>query len=260
MLKNEFKVYRGTITVTSNNLGECIDYINSNKIKSVYICQFYYQDNNLNFLEKCPEVSEININNSQINNIDALYSQNNLKSLILQDISCNVDMSRFDGLESFSGTWNKNYENLDKQNKIKHLNLSNYNPKLKNLSELVKFSELETLELVNSTIQTLAGIERLINLNSLKLYFLKNLTSIKDLEYSNNIKELMIEGCKKIEDYNSLEKVRKLSKITILNCGCIENIRFVDSLEEIDYFVCLKTKIKEDSFLPQKRIEYFDVE
>lgn len=258
MAENKFIMNKDTLTVTSKNISECIEYINKSEINSIYICRFYYEEENLDFLEKCQCVQEININNNQINNVDGLYKLNNLKHLILQDIDCKVDLSKMGQLEGFSGTWNKNYDNLDKQNKLKYLNLSNYKPKSKNMCELGVFSELETLELVRSTINSLNGIGQLSNIKSLRLYFCRNLNTIKELENSKKIKELMIEGCKKIEDYYSLEKVN-LNKITIFDCGCIDSIRFIDSLD-LSYFVCLKTKIIDDSFTPKKKIAYLELE
>ena len=259
MAENKFKMIGKVLSVTSENLDECIDYINKNDINSLYICSLFYQDDDLDFLGKCPNVREININSILISNVDGLYSLKNLSHLILQDINCKVDMSAFEQLESFSGTWNENYENLDRQNKLKKLNLSGYKPKSKNLSKLGMFDELETLELVSSSIDSLTGIEHLQNLRSLGLFSCRKIRSIKELKFSENIKELRIEGCRNIEDYSSLEKAAKLKKLIIFECGSIDNIRFIDSLN-LDYFVCLKTKILDDSFIPQKQITYFEVE
>ena len=259
MAENKFKMVGKTLSVSNDYLDECIDYINKNDIKSLYICSLFYQDDNLDFLEKCPNVREININSVLINNVDGLNSLKNLSHLILQDINCKVDMSAFEQLESFSGTWNENYENLDKQNKLKNLNLSGHKPKSKDLSELGMFGELETLELVSSSIDSLTGIEHLSNLKSLGLFSCRKIRSIKELKFSENIKELRIEGCRNIEDYSALEKAAKLKKLIIFDCGSIDNIRFIDSLN-LDYFVCLKTKILDDSFVPQKQITYFEVE
>lgn len=259
MAENKFKMVGKTLSVTSVNLDECIDYINKNDIKSIYVCSLFYQDDNLNFLGKCPNVREININSIRINNVNGLYSLNYLSHLILQDINCKVDMSKFEQLESFSGTWNENYENLDRQNKLKKLNLSSYRPKSKNLNELGLFGKLEILELVSSSIESLYRIEQFSNLKSLGLYSCRKIKSIKELKFSENIKELRIEGCKNIEDYNSLENAKSLHKISIFDCGCIDNIRFIDSLN-LDYFACLKTKILDDSFTPKKRIAYCEIE
>lgn len=257
---NQFKFNGDMMTIESNKLSECVQFIRNNCISNIYICDLYYDLNNLDFLKECPNISSININSQLINKVDGLYELRNLKEIILQDIDCIVDLSYFQKLESFLGTWNKNYINLTSLVHLKKLRLDNYKSKSKSLKELCIFNELRSLMLVKSSIESLDGIDIMSKLTSARFYYLKKLSNIETIDKIKSLADIDFEACKKITDYEILKNNKQLKTIKIFNCGKIKSIEFIKELPELVHFACLKTDIIDGNIQPCIGVSYYAVD
>lgn len=262
-MKNDDKTFRvvgDTLSIESDYLSECIEYINLNKISNIYICGLFYKLDNLDFLFDCPNVKNININSEYINNIDGLYKINGLKGLIIQDMGCEVDLSKFIKLEDLCCTWNKNYKNIESLKELKSLRLDKYNPKSKNIFELRTFTKLKNLMIVRSTIESLENINYLNGLIKIDLNYLNRLLSIKDIIFLDRLKELKLESCKKIEDIECIGKLKNIEKISIGKCGNINSIKFLSELKTLKSFVCIETKILDNDITACRNLERYVVD
>lgn len=255
-----FKLSGKSLMIESERLSEYISYINDNDIIDIYICDLYYKLENLDFLTHCPNIKNVNINSKYISYVDELYKLKDLKELIIQDIGCCIDLLNIPNIEKLAVTWDKNIRNIDKLKNLKDLRVDNYNPKSKSFDELMSFSDIEKLSIVYSNLESLKGIEMFYRLNCLNLYYLKKLSSIKELSFNKNLEEISFETCKKINDYHYLSKLNNLKKISICNCGELESIKFINDIESLEWFVCLKTDIKDGDITPCKRIKYYSVD
>ena len=256
----QFKFNGDTMIIESNRLSECIQYIINNSISKLYICDLYYDLNNLDFIKECPNILSVNINCNRINQIDGLYELKNLKEIILQDVDCVVDLSGFQNLESFLGTWNKNYINFTSLLHLKNLRLDNYNSKSKSLIELSILNEIKSLMLVKSTIESLDGIDKMSQLTNASFNYLNKLSSIKSINNAKFLQSITFEACKKINDFEILQNNKLLQSIKIFNCGTIKSIEFIRALPELMHFACQKTDIIDGDISPCIRLKYYAVD
>lgn len=256
----QFKFNGDTMIMDSNRISECVQYIKDKSVSKLYICDLYYTLNDLDFIKECPNITSINIYSNKINQIDGLYELRNLKEIILQDIDCIVDLSCFQNLESFLGSWNKNYINLTSLLHLKNLRLDNYNPKSKSLKDLSAFNELETLMLVKSSIESLEGIGALQHLTNVSFYYLNKLSSLKSLDDVKNLESITFEACKKISELEILQNNKQLQSIKIFNCRAINSIEFIKELPELKHFSCLKTDILDENIHLCADINYYAVD
>ncbi len=54
------------IVVESDRIVDYIEYINENKVKSIYMCDLYYFNKEVDFLKQCNFVERLNITSSAI--------------------------------------------------------------------------------------------------------------------------------------------------------------------------------------------------
>ena len=260
MNNSDFYFNGDMMTIESDRLSECIQYIQNNNVSSIYICDLYYELNNLDFIRECPGILSININCRYIENVEGLYDIKGLKEIILQDINCTVDLSHFPSLESFSGDWNKNYSNIETLKYLKTIRFDKYNPKSKTLKELTIFNKLEFLMIVRSTIDSLEGIEDLPKLKIIDFNYFAKLSSIKEIVKAKKLEKVSFESCKKITDFDVLKNNKNLKSITIDNCGEIDSIEFISSLEKLNFFVCLRMNILDENISFCEKIDYYAVD
>jgi protein phosphatase 1 regulatory subunit 7 len=165
----------GNCIIVSDIINEQIEYINNNDVASIYINNIGYKDTNINFLEFCPNIKKVNIYNDNINDLSGLYKLVDLKILYISDLKCEIDLSKLRKLIEFRGDFNKNIKGLDECVNLETLSLSKYKTKNKNLEELAFLKNSKYLEIIQSQITSLNGIENLKKINELDFYSLPKL-------------------------------------------------------------------------------------
>ena len=73
------------IVVESNRIVDYIEYINKNKIKAIYLCNLYYFNREVDFLQQCNFIERLNITSSTIENYSGLSCLHRLKELSLNE-------------------------------------------------------------------------------------------------------------------------------------------------------------------------------
>ena len=252
----DLKQFNNCYTIESSRIDEYIKAINDLNIRSVYICDLYYDLCNIAFLQECPNVEEININSKYIQDVKGLLKLKKLKTLIIQDIDCTIDLSVLPSIEDLSFTWNKNYANFTALENVRCLRIWNYNAKSKDLEELMFAKKLEELDIVRTTLITLNMIEELKGLKSFGLSYASKLESVEPLIHNNTLRKVYFDCCKSITDFEKLANMKQLEKISICNCGEIESIKFIEELSNLKWFVCMKTNIIDGDLTPSKYLEY----
>lgn len=258
--KNGFKFHDGLssdcIVVEDQRLEEYIDYINSEKIKDATANMFYYQRNDLNFLDKCPNIEKFSVAHKFINDFNGLYSLNKLKILYAETPQGDLDLSKFSDLKVLSIGFGKHVLNLDSCKNLIKLYLWKYNPKSYNLEEISDFAKLQELELTQSNIESLKGCERL-KLKKLQFNYLRKLEILNNLEgCSDALENLIFESCKNIRNHDYLSTLKILKSLVFVRCGEINTIQFIKELPQLKRFVCLETNIVDGDTSPCIGIDY----
>lgn len=245
------------IAVESDRIADYIEYINKNRIKSVYLCNLHYFNKEIDFLQQCNFIERLNITSSSIENYTGLSSLHRLKELSLNEPKGNVDLGNHMGLNSLSVEWNKNIVGMGQLKNLKKLSLWNYKPESKNLSEISELKAIRELEIIRSPIRSLYGSGNLLNLERLKLGYFNQLFYIDELEkIRERLKVLHFESCKKIINHEYVARLTHLEELSFNECGNIETIRFIDKMPDLKRFIFMGTNILDGNLQSCERLEY----
>lgn len=231
------------VLIGKQNIEESIHYIQTHQIKHVEVT-YRYGKPQIDFLSECPGIEHLMLEGPSVKNFDGAYHMKGLKTLMINDSSpdLKIDFSQLTSLEEISGKLPPKTLAIGSLTNLKKIILWRYESKEKNLKEFADFKALVNLELINSNLISLEGIQGLKMLNFLGLYRMKTLTNIEAIQYlSENLKKLQIDLVKTIQDFSPIGKVRSLEYVSLNACGDIPSIRFTKQLPN------LKTLIFADS-------------
>lgn len=144
---------------------------------------------------------------------------------------------------------------------IEFLTLHNY--KQKSPGNLVKLKTLRELALEQCKIEDLNFLVQLPRLKCFKVSYNRNLKNIEGIVKNKNIKGIVIQSCKKIEDWDALSRAYQLEYILLEDCGEIDSLAFLGSLPNLKVFRMVgDTKVKDGrlkSIVEKENIEYAGV-
>lgn len=247
-----------TVYIDNENAQESIQYIQAHQIKSVDIT-YDYEESQIDFLSECPTVEFLSLEGSSVKDISGIYYLKTLKALVINDTSRSlaVDFSRLTSLESIIGTLPPKAVEIGSLINLKKLLIWDYKPKGKNLKEIADLKALEDIDLTNSNITSLEGIQGLTKLRNLALFRMRALTNIEAIQHlSENLTSLQIEGAKNVQDFSSIRSVQSLEYLTLNNCGMIPSIRFIRQLPHLKGIQFWDSTIVDGDVSPCIELEY----
>lgn len=222
------------------SIDEYIFFINKYKLTKALIIS-----SDISFLKKCPSLKYLKIvpSDSADDNFDfsPLYEHPEVVCL-----SCHteyglnfmkhtsVDYSKIKGLIrlDISADGHVNTNCIDA---LKTLSIS-YN-KADELTNLFNSKELDTLQVVASSIRSLNGIGQSRNLKWLQLYHNPKLADISALEdVKSTLKYLSIENCAKIKDFSVIEKLEQLEALYLFGSNSLPDLNFLKRMKSLKTF------------------------
>jgi hypothetical protein len=179
------------------------------------------------------------------------YDLNNFKtnqSLVeLEDKYSEIpyDFTGFPNLEILRYEHIKNCSNYSSLIKLKELSLWAYPNK--NIDEFLGLYNLEDIRFVQSKITSLNGINLFKKLTNVFLIANKDLIFDINIKVNDNVRELYIDGCKKI-DINLIPKLfPNLEKLTLMKNGEIKELKpLLENLNRLEELNLIGTKILEN--------------
>jgi protein phosphatase 1 regulatory subunit 7 len=261
-----------SIQIESDRIEEYVNYIKSNKIKSIDVrLEHYKRKEDINFVKDCPDIEQMAFTTPLIKDYSPLYALKHLKVLFVSISKVRVgnpkvtvgypnvkiDLAQIPSLEFLSVERSINIINLDKCVKLKTLAMGFYNPKSNNLAELSNLSNLQNFSIYRSQITSFNGLGKLNNLAYLFIYSLPRLQNIDELEkISDHLQVLTFEGCKRLENFEYVARLKKLQVLKFINCGTISNLQFIKQMPNLKAFVFLGTDIADGDLSPCLGLEW----
>lgn len=256
-----YKFYDGlnsdTIVVEENKITEYVAYINTYNIKSIGINDLHYKKNDVQFLERCPQVEKVNINSDLINNYSGLTSLKNLRVLYCDGPKNKIELNNFKELNELSIDLNKNVIGIKECKNLKTLRIWKYKPSNKNLEILADLRNIEELKLIQCNLTSLKGIGSLPKLQKLELHYINKLEFIDEIEMNRNtLKHLRFDTCKNIKNHEYVILLKNLELLAFDNCGEIQSIRFIRELPNLKNFMFVNTNIIDGDLSPCLGLKY----
>lgn len=224
-----------TVLISKDNVKESVHHIQTNQIKNVGVT-YRYGESQIDFLSECPSIEALILEGSSVKNFDGAYHLKALKALIINDVSptLTIDYSQLTTLEEIYGSLPDKALAVESLVNLKKMMIRGYKSKEENLEEFTDLKALEHLELMNSNIISLDGIQGLKKLNHLGLFRMKTLNDIEAIQHlSDNLTKLQIEFTKNIQDFSPIGKVQSLEYLSLNACGDIPSIGFTKHLPNL---------------------------
>lgn len=245
-----------SVKISEDNIKESITYIQEHKINNVDIS---YELDQVYFLSECPDIEIVSLGGEDLKDVSGLYHLQNLKSLSINETrpSLEIDFERIPSLEVLYGQIPPKAKGIRTHENLKEITLWSYKPKTKNLEQFSGLSNLKSLELIQSNITSLRGAEGLKSLEKLDLYSLTSLSDLKDIKnLSKSLRVLNIEKCKKISGFTPIAELKDLEKLSMLDCGEVASIQFVNQLPGLKMLAFGGTTVLDGDLNPCERIEH----
>lgn len=246
------------LVLKGESLNEEVEYINNNKIKSIYLTLFKSKAiNNLDFLKETDCIEKVNLNDVDVD-YSGLYFLNNLKCAILsiKNKKQHLDYSNFKQLEYLSIDWYSQFPDLSSNLKLKELVIWKFKPKTKLLSVLRLPNGLEKFKISESNILNLEGLY-LPNIKNFEGHYCNSLESLEGLKgLSTDLNTLILDYCKKLTDYTDIKFCKQLNKIILGDCGDISTLRWLEELNNVNHFSFWNTKLIDGNVSPCFGIDY----
>lgn len=144
-----------------------------------------------------------------------------------------VDYLRLPHLESLSVNGAKGHLHLESVKNLRRLNLGQGQPISRTLAAL-DTSALETLDLCQSTLRSLKGLEPARHLQKLSISHCRALTDISALSaLCGTLSSLEIESCGQITDFSALHDLTNLEELTLYGTNNLPNLSFLKGMKKL---------------------------
>lgn len=170
-----------------------------------------------------------------------------------------LDARAFTALTSISQIWDAKLD-LGDAAALRKLFLDRYAPGDKDLGALPAATHVNELGLLRPGVTSLAKLDRFPALEALRLTMAKSLTSVKDLSGCRGLRELEIDGGKKIQDLHAtLSDCRRLERLVLMNVSDLQDVRFVEHMPALRWLNLMGTQVVDGDMTPlieHPKLEY----
>jgi protein phosphatase 1 regulatory subunit 7 len=257
-----FKAYKDidgkiSIVVNSSDIKGCMQIYTNHHLDGVVVSISHnYELQNIDFLADYPNIERLQISEG-IKNISAIHKLHKLKYLFIAGRKREIDFSVLPLLKNLNIEWSLLLSNMDKCKSLETLILRGYNPKNKDCLSLPNVTWVERLELIESTICSLNGLEYFQKLKKLAFYYCSKLETLCCLESSNeSLTYLFFDHCKSIKNHEYVTTLAHLNTLAYNDCGIIPSIKFIKKMTSLKDIRFVGTDISDGDMTPCIGLKY----
>lgn len=253
---NNCKVFKARVCdlmlyITPDNMSDAINIYREAGFSRPYQGLYLHNISDYEFLKEFPMMLYLEVNSDKPIPTSSIMKLKNLRGLKLTKQKEGLDFSSFSQLEYFVGEWSDKNANIGSCDLLRELQLSKFNPKSKNLTEISNIECLEHLIIGKSNIVSLEGIESLKDLLSLKLFYFSKLESFSGIEkLSSNIRDIEFSNIPRVKDYNLLGELLALRKMIVSSSGAMRSLNWIAPLSRLLFFSFVGTVIQNGDLKP----------
>lgn len=110
---------------------------------------------------------------------------------------------------------------------------------------------LEELKLIQTNIQSLSGVETLLDLRFLNVAYAPELESLNALlGHDLQLRELDLGKTKKIQSYNPISSLSYLRLLRLSDCPPMQNLKWMAGMKRLDFFAFMGTDVTDGDLSP----------
>lgn len=194
-----------------------------------------YALDDVEFLKEIPDLQGVHIQD-EIPNVSAVNAMTQLKYLLMASPSNTIDVSKFPVLRELRVVgWNANLIRIEESVSLEILYVNQFSPGKSGISILAPGSGLKELEIVQSSVSSLDGLERFAQLSALTLRYCTKLEDISQLQcLRKSLRKLILDCNKRISDFAPVGALTHLENLSISGCGKVPSIGFVRTLRKLE--------------------------
>ncbi|QKJ30360.1 hypothetical protein HQ865_11520 [Mucilaginibacter mali] len=257
-----FKVYANldgtkSIIIDSDNIDACMRIYAENHLEGVAITTSHdYKLDNVDFLSRYPDIKHLSISDG-ITDISAIHLLGKLKSLVVSGKNRKIDFFYFPLLEKLSIDWSVHFSNMDNCKHLSTLSLYNYNPKTKDCLGISNLHWIKNLEITQSPIHSLNGLDKFNQLKELKINYCSKLEVLCCLEKSKEtLIAFLCDHCKSINNHEYVTAFRHLSILAFNDGGTIPSLKFIKKISSLKNFRFVGTDVADGDMTPCIGLDY----
>lgn len=242
---------------------ECEFLVCVNPLNQVRALQAFADDNSsysglhvagisdLSFLSNFPNLRYLEVVDQKGFNTRHLDGLSNLRGLRVETPGAGLDFSCFPELEVFVGDWHAGNSNVHRCQELRQLRCWQFKPKSLDVSDLAYSTRLEWLELTQTGITSLAGIELLEDLRYFTIAYAPKLATLDAFaKCSLQLRELDISNVKKITSYEPISALQRLRRLRISGCAPMVDLKWTRGLDYLDQFSFVETNVEDGDLSP----------
>ncbi len=205
----------------------------------------------LTFLADFPSLRYLEVVDQKRVNPRPLEELSNLRGLRLETPGAGIDFSWFPHLEVFVGDWHGDNIQVHRAHELRKLRAWQFKPKSQDLSDLAGATRLEWLELTQTSVTSLAGVETLEDLRYLEIAYAPKLESLDALASGSlQLRELGIEKAKAIASYQPLAALPWLRRLRLSSCAPMPDLKWSQGMDRLDSFSFVETTVEDGDLSP----------
>jgi hypothetical protein len=114
-----------------------------------------------------------------------------------------------------------------------YLTIRHHLSKRHDFHNLPYVSQLKSLSIYFSNINSLKGIEKFLTLENLELYYMSKLMNIEGISKLHKLNSLNLFNAKKVKDFSEIGSLKQLRALRICDSGDINDLRFLKGLNQL---------------------------
>ncbi|TGL35392.1 hypothetical protein EHQ52_13080 [Leptospira koniambonensis] len=241
------------VNLDSSNIDECMKYYFNGQADGIMVHPYgKYKKNDLAFLKKYKNIKRFIISYGDKIDISLLPLLQEVEYLGVFDKQQAIDYRIFKNLKELRITWHKRVDLPEKSNLLTSLYLHAYSPANKSLAALPDYRNLESLEFLGGSIETLSGFKRFQKLQNLTIIRLLKLRKIFKIEKLSGFINLHLELCKKIQDANC---IAKLETLFYVDNGELSSIKFLSKMKSLEKVFLRDANVLDGNVLPLSKLK-----
>jgi hypothetical protein len=249
---NKLLVYKSEYT-----LEEIYAVIKSKNLNGLRIFSELKNDRleDISFLKDYTFLEQLDVTSANDFDFSFLKNLTNLKKLSINVEGNNeINLGSLTQLQYLSIQWRKQITGFDNCTSLSSLGLIEF--KEKDLQKIQGLKNLAELRIKTGTIENLSGADKLINLRTLNIGNCKKLQSIKAINHLPSLKELYLDTCPNIYDYDEVTDLPNLDTLNLADCRKVQSLKFIERYPSLQNLSLLgNTIIVDGDLVPAKRIK-----
>jgi protein phosphatase 1 regulatory subunit 7 len=250
---------RNALRIDSDHMESCIDHFVRNKLHGIVVSPLDgFKLSDLAFLTRLQPVEHLVVLHADMIDVSAINGLPLLRNLQMTGKpKQRINMVSLPALRELNVQWWPAIGLDGPLPQLRVLNLRGYRSKVEGVSGLPSLPDLQDLELVQSPILSLAGIDRFPGLKRLACHYLPKLRHIAPVGAAFRDKGLTnveFGHCPQIADHDDVRAIRSMKVLWFNHCGKIPSLRFLDALPELEDFRFVGTEVLDGDLNPCLRL------